>query len=210
MKLNKAVGPDGLNNVLLKSVAGQLCTPLCSIINASIRTGVIPTQWKLSRVCPIPKTFPPVDIEDDLRPICITSSCAKIAESFVCDFFKHTFVEHCDPNQYGCTKGRSTTLALIKFFHYIYQSLDNSTNFARILLIDFRKAFDLINHNILCDKMNNIKLPPHIALWFLSFLNNRSQYVSVNSVCSRTRSVNAGTPRELCLGPLTSTFLLMI
>ena len=144
-----------------------------------------------------------------MRPISITSSCAKIAESyFVCEFFKHTFSEHIDPNQYGCTKGRSTTLALIKFTHYIYQSLDNSTNFARILLIDFRKAFDLINHNILFDKMNNIRLPPHIALWFLSFLNNRSQYFSANSIFSSTQSVNAGTPQGTLSGPLNFNLLI--
>ena len=208
LKLNKAEGPDGLSNKLLKSLADLFCTPLCSIINCSIRTGVIPSQWKLSRVTPLPKTFPPVNIETDLRPISITSSCAKIAESFVCKFFNETFGDHCDPNQFGCTKGRSTTLALIKFTHYLYQSIDNCNNFVRILLIDFRKAFDLIDHNILYNKMTDIELPPHLTVWFLSFLNNRSQYVSINSSRSSTRYVNAGTPQGTLSGPLD--FNLMI
>ena len=201
LKLNKAVGPDGLSNKLLTSLAGQFCTPLCSMINCSIRTGEVPSQWKLSRVTPLPKMFPPLNIESDLRPISITSSCSKIAESFVCRFFNDVFTDHCDDNQFGCIKGRSTTLALIKFFHYLYCSTDNSENFARVLLVDFKKAFDLINHNILYKKMMNINLPPHLTLWFLSFLNNRSQFVSINSSSSSTQYVNAGTPQGTLSGP---------
>ena len=208
LKLNKSVGPDGLSNKLLNSLAGQFCTPLCSMINCSIRTGMVPSQWKLSRVTPLPKTFPPINIETDLRPISITSSCSKIAESFICRFFNDVFTDHCDINQFGCIKGRSTTLALIKFFHYLYLSTDNCCNFARILLVDFKKAFDLINHNTLYKKMTNIDLPPHLTLWFLSFLNNRSQFVSVNSSPSRTQSVNSGTPQGTLSGPLDFNLLI--
>ena len=126
----------------------------------------------------------------------------------MCKFFNEIFTDHLDPNQFGGTGGRSTTLALIKFSHHLYKSLDRGNNFARILLVDFRKAFDLINQNILYEKMQKIKLPPHLTLWFLSFLHNRSQYVSVNSSCSSTHYVNAGTPQGTLSGPLDFNLLI--
>ena len=208
LKLNKATGPDGLSNRLLKSLADQFCGPLCSIINCSIRTGFVPSQWKIACVTPIPKIIPPINIENHLRPISITSSLSKIAESFICRFFDDTFRNHCDPNQFGGVKGKSTTLALIKFSHYLFKCLDNRDKFVRILFVDFVKAFDLINHNILFSKMENIQLPPHIKLWFLSFLYNRSQFVNIESSFSSVKTVNAGTPQGTLSGPVNFNLLI--
>ena len=91
LKCNKSTGPDQLPNLILKSIADVLASPLCAIINSSIRTGTVPLQWKLSRVSPIPKCHPPVHIESDLRPIAVTSSLSKVAESFICQYFNSHF-----------------------------------------------------------------------------------------------------------------------
>ena len=53
VKANKATGPD--NNVL--------APPLTAIFNKSIREGVLPIEWKMANVIPLPKTSPPVSIE---------------------------------------------------------------------------------------------------------------------------------------------------
>lgn len=208
LKINKALGPDGLPNKLLKSCADVLAAPVCAIINTSIRCGVVPTQWKLSRVSPLPKIIPPVNIETDLRPISITSPLAKIAESFLCKHFNSYFSSHLDNNQFGCIASRSTLLALIKLSHYLFTTLDNRDNFGRIVFVDFTKAFDLINHNVLLDKMYDISLPPHLVVWFLSFLSDRSQYVSVGSSCSGIQITNAGTPQGTLSGPADFTLLI--
>ena len=68
-------------------MAYYLAAPLASIINSSHRQGIVPDQWKISRITPIPKVFPPKDVESDVRPIAVTNTLAKIAEKFVCEYF---------------------------------------------------------------------------------------------------------------------------
>lgn len=162
MKCGRAIGPDLLSNHFLNDTAEILVAPICSIINSSIRQGIVPTQWKLSRVTPLPKCIPPKSLESDIRPISITSSIAKIAEGFISSFFNEHFSTHLDINQFGCTGGRSTTLALIKILHPVYEGSDDSNNFIRILFVDFTKAFDRIDHNKLLDKLVGYNFPPHV------------------------------------------------
>ena len=65
LKVNKALGTDGLPNKLLKCLAELFASPLCAIINSSIRCGKVPIQWKVARVSPVPKVSPPVNVECD-------------------------------------------------------------------------------------------------------------------------------------------------
>ena len=52
----KAAGPDGISNQIIRELAIELSYPLCSLFNQSLQTGTFPDSWKLSNVCPIPKT----------------------------------------------------------------------------------------------------------------------------------------------------------
>ena len=63
----KAVGPDNVPHKILKELATSLAPPVTSIINNSIRQDIVPDQWKLARITPIPKLYPPVNIESDLQ-----------------------------------------------------------------------------------------------------------------------------------------------
>ena len=40
-------------------------------------------EWKISRITPLPKCCPAKTVENDIRPIAITNSIAKIAESLL-------------------------------------------------------------------------------------------------------------------------------
>ena len=145
--------------------------------------------------------MPPIDLRSDLRPISITSSVAKIAESFMCNFFNERFDPIVDSNQFGCTHNRSTTLALLKLSHILFSSSDSSSNFIRILFIDFSKAFDLVDSNVLLDKFVNCNFPSHVSTWFLAFLHNRSQYVKIGNRTSSITFTHAGTPQGTKIWP---------
>ena len=75
---------------LLIDLAGVLAGPICSLINSSIRNGFVPNQWRVSRICPIPKTVPMINVESDLRPIAISCPISKVAESFISNFLMIT------------------------------------------------------------------------------------------------------------------------
>ncbi len=106
-----------------------------------------------------------------------------------------------DENQFGSVHGRSTTTALIKLSHLIFEASDNNRNFIRVLFVDFSKAFALIDHNVLYNSFLQYDFPCYITAWSLSFIHDRKQFVRVNSCCSSARSTNAGVPQGTLSGP---------
>ena len=78
-----------------------------------------------------------------------------------------------------------------------------------IVFLDIRKAFDLINHNILLSKMrSNFGISGNELLWFESYLTNREQQCVVNGILSSVGKLKCGVPQGSILGPLL--FLLYI
>jgi hypothetical protein len=203
-KIDKSSCDDILSNRLLVDLADVLAAPICSIINCSIRQGIVPTQWKIARVVPIPKVFPPLSLDCDFRPISITSGISKIAESFMCQFFTSHFDKLSDPNQFGSTNNRSTTHALIKLADLFFKSADSPDTIIRILFVDFAKAFDLVNHNVLLRKFQAYDFPPHITAWSMSFLHERKQFVEVRNNKSSCSVLRAGAPQGTLSGPYLS------
>ena len=84
LQTSKAVGPDNIPNRILKDFALELAPLVCDIYNQSLREGYIPALLKSSIVTPIPKVSPPALIEQDLRPISLTCTLAKVMEGFTC------------------------------------------------------------------------------------------------------------------------------
>ena len=125
----------------------------------------------MARVTPIPKSKPKRNIENDIRPISVTCSVSRVAEHFVSKIFDDHFDDVLDDNQFGTTKGRSTTLALIKFSHELLLAADDHQTIIKVLFIDFRKAFEMIDHSILRRKLANYEFTPQISTWMLSLRN---------------------------------------
>ena len=96
---------------------------------------------------------------------------------------------------------RSTTHALLKFSHVIFKASDNSSNFIRIVFLDFLKAFDLVDSNVLMSKFLHYDFPPHVSAWSLSFLSERQQCVKINDRISNIVTTHAGTPQGTVSGP---------
>ena len=79
----------------------------------------------------------------------------------------------------------------------------------RVVLFDFRKAFDLIDHNILVRKLSDYDIPKHILCWIADFLSDRRQRVKLAQDCfSEWRYILAGVPQGTKLG--LWLFLIMI
>jgi len=62
-----------------------LAAPVTSIINLSLPQGIVLDQWKISRITPVPKIFPPKHVESDVRPIAVTNAIAKLLISLLAD-----------------------------------------------------------------------------------------------------------------------------
>ncbi|XP_071944789.1 uncharacterized protein [Antedon mediterranea] len=82
-----------------------------------------------------------------------------------------------DKQQFGNVKGISTSHYLIGLLHYLLSGLEKPGHKARILAVDFSKAFDRISHQVLISKMISIGVRKSIIPRFCSFLTCREQRV---------------------------------
>ena len=136
-------------------------------------------------------------------PISLTPILSKVAEEYVVqDYVKPAVMQKIDPNQFGTVPKSSTTRALISMLDAWYRGTDGNGAIARVVLFDFKKAFDLIDHHILCEKLLHYDLPPWVIHWIKSFLTNRQQRVKLSQDCfSEWGAIPAGVPQGTKLGP---------
>ena len=93
--------------------------------------------------------------------------------------------------------------------HRWTEATDGSGAAVRVVLFDYRKAFDLIDHQTLVRKIFTLDIPRYVANWVVDFLSHRKQRVKLSLDCfSEWGSVPAGVPQGTKLGPWF--FLLMI
>ena len=86
--------------------------------------------------------------------------------------------------------------------HTWFKNTDGNGSTTRVMLFNFRKAFDLIDHNILAKTLSTYNIPETIKYWILDFLSNRKQRVKLGDDCqSEWSNVYAGVPQGTKLGP---------
>ena len=71
-----------------------------------------------------------------------------------------------------------------------------------MVLLDLQKAFDTVDHDILCNKLQAMGVHSDSVKWFKSYLSDRQQIVSVNQVESKPMNISCGVPQGSILGPL--------
>jgi hypothetical protein len=190
--------------------AGSLAGPISAIFNSSLREGVIPQIWKSADVIPLPKKMPPKLLEKDLRPISLTPVISKVLEQFMYAWLWDVIKDKVDPGQFGAIKGSCTTYALIQMIHEWLQATDTSRdkNFVHVILLDYAKAFDHVDPNILLRKLQNLDIPDPLLRWIESFLIDRQQRVKIGSSLSEWVKIWGTVPQGTLLGILC--FICMI
>ena len=99
-------------------------------------------------------------------------------------------------------------MALLYMFHKWYEAMDTPGTCLRVCTLDFSKAFDRIDFNILLQKLINMGIHPVLINWIANFLTDRRQRTRIGPNYSCWRSINGGVPQGTKLGPLL--FLIMV
>jgi ribonucleases P/MRP protein subunit RPP40 len=103
--------------------------------------------------------------------------------------------------QHGFRDGHSCESQLLGFTQDIADTIDRREQIDGIV-IDFAKAFDVVPHDILMEKIYGMKIDKRVAEWVGLFLNKRTQRVKVGESLSEEISVTSGIPQGSVLGPL--------
>ena len=107
--------------------------------------------------------------------------------------------------QSGFENSHSTNYALAGITEEIRKALDND-EFACGVFLDFEKAFDAVNHEILIAKRNHYEIRGIALDWFKSYLTNRTQLTSIEGELPAETTITCGVPQ----GPLLGLLLLLI
>ena len=208
LNIRTSIGRSSIPTRLLKQFSKEISIPLEKLINLSFETGIFPDTLKLASIIPVFKKGYSLQC-NNYRPISLTSNISKIMEKLVhqrLDLFLESNKVLYD-EQFGFRNKHSATHALIEITEKIRETLDKK-QFACGIFIDLQKAFDVVNHNILLNKLNYYGVRGISNMWFETFLKERYQYTTNKEHSSEKLMFTHGVPQGSVLGPLL--FLLFI
>ena len=131
------------------------------------------------------------------RPISVLAILSKILERHVHISFYNFLTENdlLSDSQFGFRKSRSCELAVTDLIDRLLNNMDNRV-LNGLLLVDLKKAFDLVNHSILLSKLQMYGFSPSTVQWFPSYLSDRSQCTNVKGTLSNPLPVSIGVPQH--------------
>lgn len=201
LKLKNTEDLWGLSVNLISNVIDILAPYLACLFNVSIDSGVFPDLMKCSKVVPLYKSGKKTD-PGNYRPVSVLPVLSKVFEKIMLNQMIEYFNENnfLHSQQFGFTKGCSTTDAGVSLVRNIYDAFEKSQN-AIGVFCDLSKAFDCVEHETLLIKLKHYGVKGKALGLLKSYLENRIQMVQVKGSKSLGSTVKMGVPQGSILGP---------
>ena len=198
---NKACGPDNISARIILECREELVVPLTKICSMSVASGVFPERWKRANIVPIFKKGDKKSAEN-YRSVSLLPLFAKILEKVVYDqLYRHVEPALCN-EQHGFVPGRSCTSNLAVFLTSAWEAISEGYQ-TDTIYTDFTAAFQSVNHGYLIHKLkNSFHVHGSALMWFVSYLSDRRQRVTLNGKTSEWTSVISGNPEGSLLAPI--------
>ena len=152
---NKSTRDTKIEALKIANSSHVFTSVLAVVINKSFEQGLFPEQMKVAKVVPIHKEGSRTEV-GNYRPISLLTTFSKIYEKLMhCRILK--FLESNNSlyeMQYGFRPGRSCEHAILNAQNILLESL-SKRQVSLLLLIDFSKAFDMVEHTILLKKLEH-------------------------------------------------------
>ena len=185
-----------------KKAGSSSCTKIRSEANAILQNGIFPREWVIGNITPIPKEGDSLD-PNNWRPVTILPLPSKLLEKAVhyqlMNYFQNQNL--LDERQHGFRKDFSTVTATFKVVKDFFNSYNNGDSTIRAF-IDYRRAFETLDHKVLLFKLRKYGLDRLAISWIESYLSTRKHSFFCNGVLSKVTEVPYGVPQGSVLGPL--------
>ena len=196
---------DPLPTKLLVEHLDVLLPTITQIMNDSIVSGTVPSDFKSAIVKPLLKknSLDPNELKN-YRPISNLPFLSKVLERLILlQLSSHLTTNNLlSPHQSAYRAGHSTETALLRILNDILSALDEN-KISVLLLLDLSSAFDTIDHDLLLNRLESVFGIRDTALnWFHSYLSDRKQRVVVQGSMSSETTLEFGVPQGSVLGPV--------
>ena len=182
INISKSSGLQDISSFVVKEVFTILAPQVTHMMNVSVRTATFPSVWKKGLVIPIPKGGNQTQVQN-YRPISLLPLPGKLLEKLMhkhlMEFIEGESLITC--YQHGFRKGHSCVHSVTQLTDYVAKKMDAGLP-TLAAFVDFRKAFDCVQHQILLGKLARLGIHESVVRWFESYPTGRKQRVLANGV----------------------------
>ena len=195
-------GYDQVDTTIIKRASDVLAPTLSILFNKCLDAGFFPASLKISKIIPL---FKEGDRDDasNYRPISLLSVLAKVLEKIIFIRLNNHINDNniLSPQQFGFRTKLSPQSALISLTSHVIEHIENK-DYTIGIFLDFKKAFDTIDHSILIAKLKHYGFTGNCIELLANYLCNRLQCTMVNGHISDCKPVTHGIPQGSPLGAL--------
>src|SRR5664279_696442 len=174
------------------------------MMNLTLSTSTVPSQWKSAYILPAPKIPVPLS-PSDYRPISITPILSRTMERIVVKEFIYPSLQLPPSSlsfsdQFAFQPSASTTAALIHLLHTVTNQLQHNS-YVVVYALDFSKAFDSVRHSAVLEKFSRLSIPDHVYNWIEAFFRDHSHSTKLGEEMSEFRNIMASIIQGSAIGP---------
>jgi hypothetical protein len=214
LKNTNSSGYDEINSKFLRLCSQSISIPLAYIVNLSLEEGTFPDGLKKSVIKPLYKKGKRNEV-CNYRPIALIPVLSKIYEKVMFERLSNFANKYSllNEKQHGFRKNKSTSTAAFSLLKDVTDSIDKGQPVS-VLFLDMSRAFDVVPHKRLLDKLELYGIRGNVYRWLESYLSNRTQCTEIvreeeNTVVNykSVYKINKfGVPQGGVLSPLLFSF----
>ena len=186
-----APGADHMLYTMIANLPDKGKKYLLKVYNHSLREGIVPAEWKIAKIIPIPKK------DHSFRPISLLPCISKVLDKIILNRLLYA----ADPvknSALGFRKGVGTMDAITNLAHQLSKSRRNCVG---AIFIDIEKAFEMVDQWVILDNLAKAGIKGKLLSWLQHYLTDRKGFVTFQGKQSELNPFEKGIPQGSSLSP---------